>query len=65
MSGEKEYDPAPLLLGEGVELLPDVVGERLDQLRVGRPPVDHAPLHLRGRTPTIAKNHLLSFQPFT
>lgn len=46
MGGEEEDDlPALGLVAEGGQLPPDVVGERLDQLGVGRPPVDDAPPH--------------------
>ena len=35
------------LVSEGVQLLSDVVSERLDQLGVCGPSVDHTPLHFR------------------
>ena len=48
MRGEEDDDLAPLGRVRPVllQLLPDVLGEGGDQLGVGGPPVDHAPLHL-------------------
>ncbi len=44
------------LVAEGLQGLPDVVGERLDQLGVSAPAVDHAPPHLGRRTPMKYEN---------
>ncbi len=52
MRREEDHDFLLLdLVAEGLQSLPDVVGERLDQLGVSAPAVDHAPPHLSRRIP--------------
>ena len=64
MSGEQEHHLAPHLLREGLELLPDVLGECLDKERVGGPPVNHGPGHaIRGPGPGGLQGVVLLIPP--